>query len=77
MPTENYILRENMLYHSLYKLILTDKNVYFCQPVSNKQFAYDIIIPIQEIQDISLINEAIKILIFHIYILYIKEGYLP
>ena len=81
MPTEKVVLRAKLI-NLPYKLVITDKNVYICQNMAIKrhinQFIEDKLIPIQEIQDISLIDEGIKILRLHIMALLAKEGcYLP
>lgn len=80
MPHENVILRKKLI--NLFELIITDKNVYICENMSIKrrinQFIEDKLTPIQEIKDITLIDEGIKILKLHLLALMAKEGcYLP
>ena len=80
MPHENVILRKKLI--NLFELIITDKNVYICENMSIKRhinkFIEDKLTPIQEIKDITLIDEGIKILKLHILALMAKEGcYLP
>ena len=80
MPHENVILRKKLI--NLFELIITDKNVYICENMSIKRhinkFIEDKLTPIQEIKDITLIDEGIKILKLHIMALMAKEGcYLP
>ena len=77
MPHENVILRKKLI--NLFELIITDKNVYICENMSIKRhinkFIEDKLTSIQEIQDISLIDEGIKVLRLHIMALMAKEGY--
>ena len=80
MPHENVILRKKLI--NLFELIITDKNVYICENMSIKRhinkFIEDKLTPIQEIKDITLIDEGIKILKLHLLALMAKEGcYLP
>ena len=80
MPHENFILRKKLI--NLFELIITDKNVYICENMSIKRhinkFIEDKLTPIQEIKDITLIDEGIKILKLHLLALMAKEGcYLP
>ena len=80
MPHENVILRKKLI--NLFELIITDKNVYICENMSIKshinKFIEDKLTPIQEIKDITLIDEGIKILKLHLLALMAKEGcYLP
>ena len=80
MPYENVILRKKLI--NISELIITNKDVYICQNMSIKRrinkFIEDKLIPIKEINDISLIDEGIKVLKLHIMALMAKEGcYLP
>ena len=80
MSHENVILRKKLI--NLFELIITDKNVYICENMSIKRhinkFIEDKLTPIQEIKDITLIDEGIKILKLHLLALMAKEGcYLP
>ena len=80
MPHENVILRKKLI--NLFELIITDKNVYILTNMAIKrhinQFIEDKLTPIQEIKDITLIDEGIKILKLHLLALMAKEGcYLP
>ena len=79
MTLEGNIILRTKLVRKLFELVLTDKNVYFCQKVSkyghNNNFVEDKYIPIQRIQDIDLINEGIKILSLRITTIYINESY--
>ena len=79
MLTEKVILRKKLI--NLFELIITDKNVYICQNIDIKRsnkFIEDKLTPIQEIKDITLIDEGIKVLRLHIMALMVKEGcYLP
>ena len=80
MPHENVILRKKLI--NLFELIITDKNVYICENMSIKRhinkFIEDKLTPIQEVKDITLIDEGIKILKLHLLALMAKEGcYLP
>ena len=77
---EKVILRKKLI--NIFELIITDKNVYICENMSIKRhinkFIEDKLTPIQEIKDITLIDEGIKILKLHIMALMAKEGcYLP
>ena len=77
---EKVVLRKKLI--NLFELIITDKNVYICENMSIKRhinkFIEDKLTPIQEIKDITLIDEGIKILRLHIMALMAKEGcYLP
>ena len=77
---EKVVLRKKLI--NLFELIITDKNVYICENMSIKRhinkFIEDKLTPIQEIKDITLIDEGIKILKLHIMALMAKEGcYLP
>ena len=80
MPHENVILRKKLT--NIFELIITDKDVYICENMSIKRrinkFIEDKLTPIQEIKDITLIDEGIKILKLHLLALMAKEGcYLP
>ena len=80
MPHENVILRKKLI--NISELIITNKDVYICENMSIKRhinkFIEDKLIPIKEINDISLIDEGIKVLKLHIMALMAKEGcYLP
>jgi hypothetical protein len=77
---EKVILRKKLI--NIFELIITDKDVYICQNMSIKRrinkFIEDKLTPIQEIKDITLIDEGIKILKLHLLALMAKEGcYLP
>ena len=77
---EKVVLRKKLI--NLFELIITDKNVYICENMSIKRhinkFIEDKLTPIQEIKDITLIDEGIKILKLHLLALMAKEGcYLP
>ena len=80
MPHENVILRKKLI--NIFELIITDKDVYICENMSIKRhinkFIEDKLTPIQEVKDITLIDEGIKILKLHLLALMAKEGcYLP
>ena len=80
MPTEKVVLRAKLI--NLFELIITDKDVYICENMTIKRhinkFIEDKLTPIQEIKDITLIDEGIKVLRLHIMALMAKEGcYLP
>ena len=80
MPHENVILRKKLI--NTFELIITNKDVYICENMSIKRhinkFIEDKLTSIQEIQDISLIDEGIKVLRLHLLALMAKEGcYLP
>ena len=80
MPHENVILRKKLT--NIFELIITDKDVYICENMSIKRrinkFIEDKLTPIQEVKDITLIDEGIKILKLHLLALMAKEGcYLP
>jgi hypothetical protein len=77
MPTEKVVLRAKLI--NLFELIITDKDVYICENMTIKRhinkFIEDKLTPIQEIKDITLIDEGIKVLRLHIMALMAKEGY--
>ena len=80
MLTEKVILRKKLI--NIFELIITDKNVYILTNMAIKrhinQFIEDKLTPIQEIKDISLIDEGINVLRLHIMAVMAKEGcYLP
>ena len=78
MPSEKVVLRKKLI-RPLFDLVVTDKNVYICQKKCkfgrDNQLLEDKLIPIQEIQDMSLIDEGINILLFQIMALLVKEDY--
>jgi len=78
---EKVVLRAKLI-NLPYKLVITDKNVYIYQNMTinrrNNKIIEDKLTSIQEIEDISLIDEGIKILKLHLLVLLAKEGcYLP
>ena len=77
--TGHIILRANIILG--FELVLTDNNVYFCQKVSryrnNNRVIEDKYLQIQDIYNLSIINDGINILSLQLMALYIRDGYRP